>query len=114
MKAPTTNQRRFLILLGHKLEMQYDAHGNETGLVFPDATSDQYSYDAAGNITAWTSRRGLTTRYAYDGNNLLTATTLPDGSTRNLAYDAHRNLLSVADTTESSPSPMMPRIASPG
>jgi RHS repeat-associated protein len=84
--------------LGRELQMRYDAHGNETAFVYPDATSDQYSYDAAGNNTAWTSRRGLTTRYAFDGNNLLTATTLPDGSVRTLAYDGHRNLLSVTDT----------------
>ncbi len=66
---------------GSSTGYQWDAEGNLTGLVYPDAKLVRKAYDTAGRLSTVTDWTGKVYRYAYDPNGNVTTLTHPQNVT---------------------------------
>ena len=97
-------------------------HYDQTGVIYPDGTTEAFTYDASGNMTSHTDQRLNTRSFSYDANGLrikkinklgglyaytynadgtFATRTDPTGNTTTFGYDAMKrvNLVTFSDGT---------------
>ncbi|MGE3424793.1 MAG: VWA domain-containing protein [Dehalococcoidia bacterium] len=82
---------------GHTTAFEYDAAGNLTRVVNPDATERTFAYSPSGRLLMSVDENGNPTAYSYDSMGILETATNARGEVTRYTRDSRGNVLSITE-----------------